>query len=248
MKRLFTVIALVLLTAGIAFALSDADYLRMRQYSAQYARADRKLNRVWASLKKSLPKNVFAELQELQHNWIESGRDIEAQGFIDEGYSRVDAYTIATNNRAESLPKLAQDLRRSVNSSRSRNTKREVVSTQRTPEPEPIVEDDGLESQPLIDPAGEYESENAFMTVKILDSSSMEAEVTIGRWKDEVSWKASGWLDNDTLELSDPNYSTCQVSIVFDPDRARVVPSESEDWAKATAEDFVIRGTYTKKK
>ena len=240
MKRIFAVLALVLLMAGTAFALSDTEYLRMRQYSAQFARADKTLNRVWAGLKRSLPKNVFAELQELQNEWITSGRDLEAQEYIDDGYSKAEAYTIVTNNRAEALPKLAQDLRRNINSPRTR-------PTPPAPKPEPVVQNGESDSEEVSDPSGEYESENAFMTVKIVDRSSMEAEVVISRWKDGVNWKATGWFDNGMIELSDPNYSTCQVSIVFDPDRARVVPSESEDWAKATADDFVIRGTYIKK-
>ena len=260
MKRFFAVLALVLLSAGTAFALSDAEYLRMRRNSAAFAKADKKLNQAWAKLRKSLPKNVFAELEEYQHEWIASGRDIEAQSFMNEGYTRVEAYTMATNDRAEALPKLAQDLRRNTNTSRTSSQTPKPESKPKPsdqpvqkpepepePNPEPDVEDDGLESQPLSDPAGEYASDNAFMTVKVLDYGSMEAEVTISRWKDEVSWKASGWIDDGVLELSDSRYSTCQVTITFDPDRARVVPSDSEDWAKATADDFVIRGTYMKK-
>ncbi len=103
------------------------------------------------------------------------------------------------------------------------------------------------DSPQVIDPSGEYETKECFMTVKVVDKASMEVEVSFARWKDEVNWKASGWYDNDILELSDSEYSTCQMTIYFDPDRARVVPSESEDWAKVTAEDFKLRGTYTKK-
>ena len=85
------------------------------------------------------------------------------------------------------------------------------------------------------------------MTVKIADYSSMEAEVTIARWKDEVNWKATGWIDNGVLELSDSRYSTCQVTIVFTSGGAKVSVTDSEDWARATADDFVIAGVYRKK-
>lgn len=286
MKRLLAAIALLVVFAAPSSALTDKEYFRMRQYSAAYAKADKRINRVWANLRKSLPKRVFAELQELQSEWIESGRDEEAQSFMDEGYSKIDAYVIATNDRAEALPKLAEDLRKKSSTSRAatktpkpepkpapKNTRKPKPEPEPEPEydpepepepdPEPEQEpktetvsyppltDDEKEkendSPQVIDPSGEYESKNAFMTVKLIDRSSMEVEVVISRWKDEVHWKASGWFDNDILELSDSEYSTCQMTIYFDPDRARVVPSESEDWAKVTADDFQLRGTYMKK-
>ena len=287
MKRILVVIALVLLMVSPSFALSDAEYLKMRRNSVAFARADKNLNRVWASLKKSLPKAVFTELDKLQREWVASGRDEEAEQFMEEGYSRVAAYTMATNNRADALPDLAAKVRSGKRTTPSRpkpattpakpkpkpkpqpepepepeeeeepeqesvpvRVQRQrpdpVITREPEPEPEEEPEDDGLESQPLSDPAGEYKSNNGFMTVKILDYSSMEAEVTISRWKDEVSWSSRGWIEDNVLELSDSQYSRCVVTIVFEPNRARVTVSESDDWAKATADDFVIKGTYTK--
>lgn len=277
MKRFLAVAALLLVIAAPASALTDKEYFRMRQYSAAYAKADKRINRVWANLRKSLPKNVFAELQELQSEWIDSGRDEEAQSLMDEGYSKIDAYVIATNDRAEALPKIAEDLRKNSRPSRPERAPRAepkparkpAARTKPEPEPEPepkqepepepepkteqveyppLTEDETEKDSPqVLDPSGEYEAKECFMTVKVVDRSAMEVEVSFARWKDEVQWKASGWYDNDILELSDSEYSTCQMTIYFDPDRARVVPSESEDWAKVTAEDFKLRGTYTKK-
>ena len=263
MKRLLAVAALVLLSAGAAFALSDAEYLRMRRNSVAFARADKKLSQVWGRLKKSLPKNVFTQLQEYQREWIASGRDVEAQGFMDEGYTRVEAYTMATNDRAEALPKLAEDLRRNTSTSRPRAAapktespsrptarpapKREVVpEPEPEPEPDPEPENDEPESQTSSDPAGEYKGDSCFMTGKVVDYGSMEVEVTFGRWKDEVSWKASGWIDDGVLELSDTNYSMCQATVVFSGNSARVSLTDTGDWAKATAEDFDMAGTYKK--
>lgn len=277
MKRIVSVLALMLLMVSPSFALSDAEYLRMRRNSVAFARADKKLNRVWAQLKKSLPKSVFAELDKVQREWITSGRDSEAEQLMDEGYSRVEAYTRATNDRADSLPDIAKELRASRRTTSSRPKpaapkpkpkpepepepeepgfpdepyepeparKPDPVIT-REPEPEPEPEEPEPQSETVSDPSGEYRSDNGFMTVKILDASTMEAEVVIGRWKDEISWKSRGWIEDNVLELSDSQYSRCVVTIVFDPDRARVTISESEDWTKATADDFVIRGTYTK--
>ena len=274
MKRIVSVLALMLLMVSPSFALSDAEYLRMRRNSVAFARADKKLNRVWAQLKKSLPKSVFAELDKVQREWVSSGRDSEAEQLMDEGYSRVEAYTRATNDRADALPDIARELRASRRTTPSR-PKPAAPKPKPKPEPEPEPEEPGFPDEPepsrrpdpvitsepepepepeepepqsetVSDPSGEYRSDNGFMAVKILDASTMEAEVVIGRWKDEISWKSRGWIEDNVLELSDSQYSRCVVTIVFDPDRARVTISESDDWAKATADDFVIRGTYTK--
>ena len=113
--------------------------------------------------------------------------------------------------------------------------------------PEPAAKGEDEESESVADPSGEYESKNCFMTVKVIDRSSMELEVVISRWKDEVNWKASGWYDDGVLELSDANYSTCQATIVFSANGARVSITDSGDWAKATADDFEMAGSYTKK-
>ena len=287
MKRIVSVLALLLLMVSPSFALSDSEYLRMRRNSVAFARADKKLNRVWSQLKKSLPRSVFTELDKVQREWITSGRDTEAEQFMDEGYSRVEAYTMVTNDRADSLPNIAKELRASRRTTPSRTrpaasrpkpkpepepepepeepgfpdepyepepepvkrpTRRPdpVITRESEPEPEPEEPETEPQSETVSDPSGEYRSDNGFMTVKILDASTMEAEVVIGRWKDEISWKSRGWIEDNVLELSDSQYIRCVVTIVFDPDRARVTISESDDWAKATADDFVIRGTYTK--
>ena len=118
MRKILAALMLVVLSASVCFALTDAEYLRMKKTNADFARADRRLSQVWKKLKGSLSKEVFAELQEYQREWIDSGRDIEAQGLMDEGYSRVEAYTMATSDRADALPRLAKDIARSLRNSR----------------------------------------------------------------------------------------------------------------------------------
>ena len=111
MKRV--IIAVLLLVLAVpAFALSDSEYLRMKKNNADFARADRRLTQVWRDLKVSLPRSVFAELQDLQNDWIFGGRDEAAERYMDEGYSRAEAYTMATSDRADELPDIAQRLRR----------------------------------------------------------------------------------------------------------------------------------------
>ena len=118
MKKVFAVIALVLLSASACFALSDAEYLRMKKNNADFRKADQRLTQVWKKLKGSLSGRVFAELQALQNDWISFGRDEEAQEYINEGYSRAEAYTMATNERADDLPDIADTIVRKVNHER----------------------------------------------------------------------------------------------------------------------------------
>ena len=118
MKKVFTVIALVLLSASACFALSDEEYLRMKKNNADFARADRRLSQVWTRLKGSMSARAFSELQDLQREWIDSGRDEEAQSYMNDGYSRVEAYTMATSDRADELPKLAREIGRKYRRSR----------------------------------------------------------------------------------------------------------------------------------
>lgn len=110
MKKLFASIALLLVMAGSAFALSDAEYLRMKKNNADFARADKRLTQVWNKLKASLSRRAFSELQDLQKDWIAYGRDEEAENLMREGYSRAEAYTMATSDRADDLPDIADDI------------------------------------------------------------------------------------------------------------------------------------------
>ncbi|MBQ7155243.1 MAG: DUF1311 domain-containing protein [Synergistaceae bacterium] len=107
MKRIFAVLALLLVAVSPAFALSDEEYLTLKKSNADFAKADRRLAQVWKELKADLYKDAFAELQKNQREWIESGRDEEAEDLMSEGYSKAEAYTIATNNRADELPDIA---------------------------------------------------------------------------------------------------------------------------------------------
>lgn len=110
MKKLFTATALLLLMVSSAFALSDSEFLRMKKNNADFARADRRLTKVWRKLKVSTPKRAFAELKELQRDWIAYGRDDEAESLMRDGYSRAEAYTMVTSDRADYLPELAQEI------------------------------------------------------------------------------------------------------------------------------------------
>lgn len=276
MKRFVTFLALMFLMISPAFGLSDKEYLRMRKSNVDFARADRRLNQVWTNLKRSLPRKIFSQLDELQREWVSSGRDDEAAALMDNGYSRIEAYTIATNDRADALPEIAEELREARGRSRNQNPPRksqprnEVSTTQparktqihRDPEPEP-------DPEPITQPAktpepepetvpeepvnlkpseitGEYQNDSGFVSVRIVDINTDEAEVTFSRYKDGVHWTASGWIDGNTLELSDRNYSECQATLTFSRSSVKVEISNTEDWNEAISPDFVLEGTYRK--
>ena len=109
MKKVFAVLALVLAFAGTAFALSDSEYLSLKKSNADFARADKRLAQVYGKLKDALSKKEFAELKDAQLEWINSGRDEEAEALMNEGYSRAEAYTMATNDRAGYLQELLDE-------------------------------------------------------------------------------------------------------------------------------------------
>ena len=112
MKRFLAVITLVFMLTAPALALSDAEFLRMKKNNADFARADRRLNQVWAQLKKNTSRAVFRILSDEQSEWVEWGRDSDAEAYMNEGYSRVEAYTMATSDRADYLPGRAREIAR----------------------------------------------------------------------------------------------------------------------------------------
>ena len=259
MKRFLAVLSLLMLLAVPALGLSDSEYLRMRKSNADFARADKRLNQVWAGLRKSLPKKVFAQLDKLQREWVASGRDDEAAALMKDGYSRMEAYTIATNDRADSLPTIADSLRPSAKAKTPKPAAKPrpvpakpapAPKPAPEPEPAPVREPEPEPEAPAIlrasDVEGEYQNEYGFLTVRIVDRSSDEVQVTFSRFKDGTHWTAKGWLDGGTLELSDPNYSACQATLTFTAGSVKAEITDTDDWNEAIAPDFVVEGTYRK--
>lgn len=112
MKRLISALALMIMLSVPAMALSDSEYLRLKKSNADFARADRKLAQVWKRLSDKLPGYVYRYLREEQRDWIASGRDADAERYMSEGYSKAEAYTMATNDRADYLPERAREVMR----------------------------------------------------------------------------------------------------------------------------------------
>ena len=103
MKRLFLIFTLIFVFCVPAFALSDAEYLRMKKSSAAFAEADEFLSDAYNNVKSVVPGSVFKEIREEQREWIRVGRDEAAREYMNDGYSKIKAYTKATDDRAEEL-------------------------------------------------------------------------------------------------------------------------------------------------
>lgn len=116
MKKVFLFIIVVIMClslTSIAVALSDPEYLQMKRDSPEYAMAEAKLQKVWNELKSSMSKSAYSYLLDEQREWIGRGRDEAASGYIYKGYSRIEAYTMATIDRANYLPTRAKALENS---------------------------------------------------------------------------------------------------------------------------------------
>ena len=79
MKRLFVMMTFLVLFSVPSFALSDAEYLSMKENNPDYAKAESELTRIWNKLKSSLSVQAFEELKQEQRAWITTERDEEAQ-------------------------------------------------------------------------------------------------------------------------------------------------------------------------
>ena len=248
MKKFLSAFLLLVLISAPAFALSDAEYLKMKRNSQSFARADRKLTNTWNKLKKSLPEEVFEKLQKDQRSWIKKGRDDAANSYISEGYSRTEAYTFATNDRANKLPEIAAEFEDDDDYQTEPGFPLDEKDDRKGEIEEDRFKDLESNSDGIVY-AGNYtrRDKNAFMTVLIIDSSSNEAEVTISLKKPETTWSAKGWINEDNvLELFDQNYSGCQADLTFSKNRVKVESSPDDDWNEVLEYDVRLDGVYDK--
>ena len=99
MRRLFMVIAVLLVISTPAFALSDSEYRKMMK-DPEFSAADMELTSAYNEAKRIMSESEFAGFRESQRNWIAKQRDVRAKTYMEDGYSRVEAYTKATLERA----------------------------------------------------------------------------------------------------------------------------------------------------
>lgn len=265
-KKFLSVLLLFVFISAPAFALSDAEYLKMKRNNQNFARADRKLTNTWNKLKKSLPEYVFEQLQKDQRSWIKKGRDDAAKSYMNEGYSRTEAYTLATNDRANRLPEIASEFE-DGNAKPKPKQKSPKAKPEKIKKPEPeksmeIEDDDDDDRKGEIEEdrfknleansdgiiyAGNYSrrDKNAFMTVLVIDQASNEAEVTISITNPEKTWSAKGWINEENvLELFDRNYSGCQVNLTFSKKQVKIESSPDSDWDEVLDYNVRLDGVY----
>lgn len=104
---LAALLSMLLVFVPSAFAMSDADYKKLMKNSA-FAKSDKALNAAWKDAKSSLSQGEFNKLKAEQRTWVKTGRDKRAKALMQNGMSKAEAYTQATNERADYIAKLVK--------------------------------------------------------------------------------------------------------------------------------------------
>ncbi len=102
MKRLLFVFAVMFVMSAPAFGLSDSEYRRMMK-DPEFSAADRELTNAYNEAKRIMSESEFAGFRRDQRDWIAKQRDVRAKTFMEDGYTRVEAYTKATIERARGI-------------------------------------------------------------------------------------------------------------------------------------------------
>jgi hypothetical protein len=83
----------------VAFALPDEQIQQMVRSSPTFRAAENRIVAIWDNL----TRQQRAQLKDEQVYWIVTQRDVEANALMRAGYSKVEAYTIVTDNRSDYL-------------------------------------------------------------------------------------------------------------------------------------------------
>ena len=214
MKKKFFMSFLFLITilATSVFALSDAEYKKMMK-NPEFARADKRLNQTWKKVSKSLKGSALDRLKQNQREWINTGRDASAEEFMGD-YSRVEAYTIATNLRADELPTLAKSLAASPSKKSFQGTYTRHGR--------------GVESE---------------LKVRLFNSKTSEVEVEISAVSDTGNtgeWSGRGRIKNGVLEIYDEE-AEGYATLNFNGDKVEV---ETEGLEVYCGMGVTFDGTY----
>lgn len=103
----FLVTGLILLNGSVLFALSDAEYNRLKSTDYNFAEAEARLSSVWKNLNSNFKKQILSE----QRRWVKTDRDQEALELMSTGVSYAEAYSIVTDNRCDYLLTISGQLR-----------------------------------------------------------------------------------------------------------------------------------------
>ena len=197
MKRFIFSLFLAVVFICPAFALSDAEYLKMKK-NPKFAAADKELTRVYNQIRKSLTKEKSERLKEIQRGWIESERDQEADDLIKaQGYSKIAAYTEVTRDRAEALEYIAY-LINTEGTYYSSNGAHLAISWQ-NPLSFVLFAELSCRSETWMgegpydeDFMGVAEDDGTNVTVKFIDYDTIEVTGTDDAFKKSVGFKAEG--------------------------------------------------------
>ncbi len=215
MKRVFSVVFAVLLFAASAFALSDAEYKRMKKESSAFAKADKELTQAWNEAKKVLGKSDFNRLTKEQRNWIASGRDDRAEQLMDDGTPRDEAYAAATRERVKVIRtniEIARNKARGDKPAKQVNSDHFYAIYER--EDTAFMEINGDSTDMTVkfsDHGREWEGEGTIKGQKLVltDDEGDGVTLTFKKWKDGLITviEAKG---NEELDILDGTYKAYQ--------------------------------------
>ena len=191
MKRLISIVAIIFIYSVPAFALSDAEYLKMKK-DPEFAKADRELTRAYNQAKKSMSKEDFADFREDQRQWIARDRDVRAKTFMEDGYSKVEAYTEATLERARGI-----------------RAELSVMALE-------------LIDVREIDDAYYDNGKDSYLHLSLYDYSGMAFEITFSGQGDRIELSGVYDYDNKTMNASDGDLKATLTFIDEDTVRVKV--------------------------
>ncbi|MDR0572114.1 MAG: hypothetical protein LBG48_04655 [Rickettsiales bacterium] len=101
-KSIVICLLIILVTfSSVLYAISDEEVKHFITTDEAFAKAEKRINSVWNQLDNRF-KDMF---RDEQIEWIKTKRDQEAQFYINLGLSKVDAYTLVTDDRSNYLIK-----------------------------------------------------------------------------------------------------------------------------------------------
>ena len=211
MKRVFAVVFAVLLFAASAFALSDAEYKKMKKDSPAFARADKELSQAWSEAKKVLGKSDFNALKKEQQEWIAKGRDRRAKALMNEGMSRAEGYAAATRERTKVIRtniEIARNKARGNKPARQVNSGHFYAIYEREDTAYMEISGDGTEmTVKFHDHGREWEGEGTIegQQLVLMDDEDDELILTFEKWKGGLITviEVKG---NEELDLLDGTY------------------------------------------
>ena len=194
MYKRFSVALMILLGVLVipAFALSDAEYLKMKK-DAAFKKADRELTEAYKELREAMSEEDFKELKKDQLQWISKGRDKRANELIKKkGYSRVKAYTQATKERTQALREIEISAGDDEEEYNDYKPEKPIINKK-----DSKTEQDSEDGYQL----GKFENiddEDYDLNLKWSDRKNKMVSVEIGFIQD--LWRGEGKLNGDTIK------------------------------------------------